>query len=70
MNRHANSQTFLPALHDEQALDTHTENAKHVDEYKSIVHLDSKFTGGKCINIIMSVEAGHSPIIRVYAQYW
>lgn len=71
VNRQSSSQTWLP-LEDEQAtlFDAHKEDTEHSTEYKTILHLDNKCTGGSSLNIIMSVEAGHSPTIRIYAQYW
>lgn len=67
----ANSETWQP-LHDEQEtlFDTCKDDAEHAKEYKTILHLDNKCAGGPSINLIMSVETGHSPIIRIYAQYW
>lgn len=71
INRTANSQTWLP-LNDEQGtlFNAPKDQAEYLNEYKTIIHLDNKHTGGTGLDIIMSVEAGHSPSIRIFAQYW
>ena len=71
INRHANSQTWLPPSDEEAALfNTPKDQAEYLNEYKTIVHLENKHTGGTGLDVIMSVEAGHSPSIRIFAQYW
>eukprot|EP00804_Cyclotella_cryptica_P006412 CCRYP_014275-RB/>CCRYP_014275-RB protein AED:0.05 eAED:0.05 QI:2525/1/1/1/0.91/0.84/13/302/2635 len=71
VNRHANSQTWLPLQEEQVTLfDAYKDDVEHGNEYKTIVHLDNKCTGGASINLIMSVQTGHSPIIHFYSQYW
>ena len=61
----------MPLQDEEDTLfEAHKENTGHANEYKTILHLDNKCTGGSCINLIMSILPGHCPIIKIYAQYW
>lgn len=71
MNREHISHTWRPTEEEEIFLfEASKDDADHVKEIKFILHLDHKCAGGDSINVIMSVEMGHSPIIRIYAQYW
>ena len=71
VNRQANTFTWRPTDEEEVTLfEAFKDDAEHAKEFKTIVHLDHKCAGGDSINVVMSVEMGHSPIIRIYAQYW
>ncbi|KAL7532237.1 hypothetical protein ACHAXR_009063 [Thalassiosira sp. AJA248-18] len=65
VNRGAKSQTWRPTDEEEVSL---FEAFK--DSASSIVHFDHKTSSGDSIDIIMSIEMGHSPSITFFAQYW
>lgn len=71
VNRDQNSFTWRPTDEEESSLFESSPDAPNRgNEYKTILHLNNKCAGGNSVNIIISVETGHIPIIRVYAQYW
>uniref|UniRef100_A0A7S1BUD7 Vacuolar protein sorting-associated protein 13 VPS13 adaptor binding domain-containing protein n=1 Tax=Corethron hystrix TaxID=216773 RepID=A0A7S1BUD7_9STRA len=69
VNRKPGSESFLSSTEDEKTTDAWENDTDHVREFKSIVHFD-RVGGGDPLALILSVEVGHCPILRVYAQYW
>ena len=71
VNRKANSHTWQPS--DSEA-DWHVNitegDTDYAEEFKSIVFFERIGGKGDSLNLILSVEAGHCPRLRVYAQYW
>ncbi|KAL3925552.1 MAG: hypothetical protein SGILL_000326 [Bacillariaceae sp.] len=68
VNRKANSSSWRPSVSEEEIhINTNKEDA---EEFKTIVHFDRLGRSGDPLSLIISVEAGHSPKIRVYSQYW
>jgi hypothetical protein len=71
VNSEANAQTWRPTDDEEVALfEAFKDDVEHAKEFKTIIHLDHKCIGSEPLNIVMSVSMGHSPVIRMYAQYW
>jgi len=70
VNRKSNSESWIPPeIESRVEFDSSIENMDHVGEYKAVVHFE-RLGGGDPLHLIMSVEEGHCPIIRIYAQYW
>ena len=70
VNRKLSSMTWLPSRDDEEQLfHTRREDVDRSDDYKTVIELH-RTGGGDGLTIIMSIEAGHIPIVRFYAQYW
>ena len=63
MNRESNPHTWRPTEED-----TYKDSTGH-NEFETIIHFDHKKEDGCSIDIIMSVEMGHSPTLKLYAQY-
>lgn len=71
LNRKADTNTWRPPEAEEDLyLPLNRNDPDNVDEFKAIVHFDRWGTSGDPITVIMSVENGHYPTVRVYAQYW
>mmetsp|Transcript_18923 Transcript_18923/g.40971 ORF Transcript_18923/g.40971 Transcript_18923/m.40971 type:complete len:1580 (+) Transcript_18923:41-4780(+) len=69
VNRESNSHTWRPTEEEELAVfDAFKDSA--ATEFKSIVHFDHKCKVGDPIDIVMSIEMGHLPTLKFYAQYW
>jgi Vacuolar-sorting-associated 13 protein C-terminal/SHR-binding domain of vacuolar-sorting associated protein 13 len=70
VNRLQGSNTWQPIDEEE---DWHLNSAKsdsdNADEFKSIVYFERRGAGDP-LNLIISVEMGHCPTIRVFAQFW
>jgi hypothetical protein len=70
VNRQTSSLTWSASDNEEEWHMNSTESdADYADEFKSIVFFQRRGHGDP-LNVIISVEMGHCPIIRVYAQYW
>eukprot|EP00536_Pseudo-nitzschia_multiseries_P006274 jgi/Psemu1/318867/estExt_fgenesh1_pm.C_1300027 len=72
VNRKANSLTWRPSEAEEEI---HLSNDRgdaedYAEEFKTTVHFDRLGKSGDSLVLIVSVEAGHSPTLRVYSQYW
>lgn len=71
VNRESNSNTWRLTEEEELALfGAFKDSAEHAAEFKTVVHFDHTITGGVSLDIVMSIEIGHSPTVRFYAQYW
>jgi hypothetical protein len=69
VNRKAQSHTWVPNEEEEDNLfETNTDD--HVEEYKTCVRFERLKDGGDPLILILSVEVGHCPTIRIYSQYW
>jgi SHR-binding domain of vacuolar-sorting associated protein 13 len=70
VNRLQGSNTWQPVDAEE---DWHLNSAKadsdYADEFRSIVFFERRGAGDP-LNLIISVDMGHCPMIRVFAQYW
>lgn len=66
VNRKPNDDTWRPPDEEE---DFHL-SSKGDGEYKTCVRFDRLISGGDCLNVVLSVESGHCPTIRVYSQFW
>lgn len=71
VNRTAESFTWYPSRAEE---DMHLRADKgdidYKEEFRSIVRFERIGKAGDPLVLIISVEVGHCPTIRVYAQYW
>ena len=64
VNRKVDSCTWRPSEEEEDLY------VKHAEEFKIMMHFERLGRSGDPLVLIMSVECGHSPTIRVYSQYW
>jgi hypothetical protein len=70
VNGQSSSNTWQPADTEEEWHMNATESdADYADEFKTIVFFERRGSGDP-LNVIISIEMGHCPTIRVYAQYW
>ncbi|KAL3923336.1 MAG: hypothetical protein SGILL_001715, partial [Bacillariaceae sp.] len=71
VNRRANSSSWRPSEAEEEIhIGENKGDADFAEEFKTIVHFDRLGKSGDPLVLIISVEAGHSPTVRVYSQYW
>lgn len=72
VNRKDGSYTWRPPEAEEEIhLNTNKDaDADYAEESKFMVHFDRLGKSGDPLVLIISVEAGHSPTVRVYSQYW
>jgi hypothetical protein len=70
INRKANSDSWrLPDA--EEDWHFHCKGDTDVaEEWKSVVRFKRAGQGGDPLSVILSVECGHCPTLRVYSQYW
>ena len=71
VNRKADSYTWRPPEAEEDwHINWNKSDADYAEEFKSLVRLDRVTTSGDPLFLIISVECGHTPKLRVYSQYW
>jgi hypothetical protein len=71
VNRKAESFTWNPRVPEADChLRSNRGDVESVEEYKSAVRFERIGKAGDALVLIISVEVGHCPTIRVYAQYW
>jgi SHR-binding domain of vacuolar-sorting associated protein 13 len=70
VNRKASSNTWRPADAEEDWYFTSKGDADFAEEFKTIVRFERNGKAGDRLILVLSVECGHCPILRVYAQYW
>jgi len=71
VNRKADSNTWRPTQAEEDLyVGLNKTDGDTADEFKLLVCLERVVAGGDPLVLVMSVESGHCPTIRVYAQYW
>lgn len=71
VNRKAESFTWHPSrVEDDMHLRSDKGDVDYMEEFKSIVRFERIGKAGDPLVLIISVEVGHCPTIRVYAQYW
>jgi hypothetical protein len=71
VNRKSNSHTWRPLDSDEDIyIIPNKGDADYADEFKSVIRFDRLKKGGDPLVLIMSVECGHCPTVRIYSQYW
>ena len=71
VNRKADSCTWRPSEREEDFyINSIKGDAEHGEEFKFMVYFDRIVRSGDPLVLIMSVECGLSPTVRVYAQYW
>ena len=70
VNRKATSKTWQPPDSEEEwQLQSDQGDVDYAEEFKSLVLFERLSKGGDPLTLIISVEVGHCPIIRVYSQY-
>lgn len=67
VNRRASSDSWRPSEKEE---DWYFKSDDFPEETTTIIRFNSLGNNGDPLNVIMSVECGHCPTLRVYAQYW
>ncbi len=71
VNRKADSCTWRPSEGEEDFyIGLNKTDGEHSDEFKVLVYFDRLGYSGDPLILIMSVESGHCPTVRIYAQYW
>ena len=70
INRRHSTETWRPSEDEEDWHFTPRNDADFADEYKSIVHFERWTKSGDPLLVIMSVECGHCPTVRLYSQFW
>lgn len=71
VNRKADSFTWRPNDSEEEwFLNWNKGDVDNADEFKTAIRFDRLGTIGDPLILILGVECGHSPTIRVYSQYW
>ena len=71
VNRKADSFTWRPSrVEEDMHLCSDKGDVDYMDEFKSIVRFERIGKASDPLVLIISVEVGHCPTIRVYAQYW
>jgi hypothetical protein len=70
VNRKANSGTWRPSNREEDWHFNSNGDASFADELKTVIRLERIVPGGDPLNLILSVECGHCPTLRIYSQYW
>jgi hypothetical protein len=72
VNRKAESNTWRPSETEEEDwhINSNKGDADYAEEFTSIVRFERTKKDGDPLHLIISVECGHSPKIRVYSQYW
>jgi hypothetical protein len=71
VNRKATSKTWQsPDSEEEWQLQFDQGDVDYADEFKSLVLFERLVQGGDPLTLIVSVEVGHCPTIRIYSQYW
>ena len=71
VNRKAESFTWRPTrVEEDMHLRSDKGDVDYMEEFKSIVQFERIGKAGDPLVLVISVEVGHCPTIRVYAQYW
>lgn len=71
VNRKADSHTWQPnEVEEEWFFDWNKADVDNADEFKMMVRFDRHGVTSDPLFLILAVECGHSPTIRVYSQYW
>jgi SHR-binding domain of vacuolar-sorting associated protein 13 len=69
-NRKANSDTWRPPDSEEEWHFSCKGDTDVAEEWKTIVRFKRAGSGGDPLSVILSIECGHCPTLRVYSQYW
>jgi hypothetical protein len=70
VNRKANSPTWRPSDEESELHYSSNADSDFAEEYTTIVRFERTGKGGDSLTLLLSVECGHCPTLRVYAQYW
>ena len=71
VNRNAKSHTWRPSEEEEDwHINSNKSDSDYAEEFKSMVRFERTGKVGDPLVLIISVECGHSPTVRVYSQYW
>ena len=71
VNRKADSYTWRPPEAEEDwHINSNKADADYAEEFKSLVRFDRASSSGDPLFLIISIECGHTPKLRVYSQYW
>ena len=69
VNRRADD-TWRPSEAEEDRYFSSNTDAEYADECTSLVRFERLSKAGDPLTLILSVESGHCPTVRIYAQYW
>jgi hypothetical protein len=70
VNRKANSNTWRSPEAEEDWQFSSKGDADFADEFKTIIRFERTGHVGDPLTLVISVECGHCPTLRVYSQYW
>jgi hypothetical protein len=70
VNRKSSTETWRPAEEEEGSFLDSKDAADFAGEFKSLIRFDRSTTVGDPLVVILSVEFGHCPTLRIYSQYW
>ena len=70
VNRKGNSNTWLPPEDEEELYFTSKGDSDFAEELTTMVRFERTGRSGDPLIILLSVECGHCPTLRVYSQYW
>ena len=70
VNRKASTETWRPSEDEEAIYVNSKDDADFAGEFKSSIRFDRSTTVGDPLSVILSVECGHCPTLRVSSQYW
>jgi hypothetical protein len=70
VNRNANSNTWRPSETEEEWQFSSKGDSDFAEEFKTVVRFERTGQVGDPLTLVISVEGGHCPTLRVYSQYW
>lgn len=70
VNRKANADTWRPSEKEEDWHFNSKGDADFAEELKTVVRFRRAGLSGDPLSVILSIECGHCPTLRVYSQYW
>jgi hypothetical protein len=70
VNRKSSNETWRPREEEETLYINSRDDADFAEEIKSLIRFERSTTAGDPLVVILSVESGHCPTLRVYSQYW
>lgn len=70
VNRTAKSDTWRPSTKEEDSHFTLQGDSDFADELTTVIIFERIGRIGDPLTLLLSVECGHCPILRVYSQYW
>ena len=70
VNRNANSNTWRPSVDDEDSYFPSKGDSEQAEELTTMVWFERIGKVGDPLTLLLGVESGHCPTLRIYSQYW